>query len=216
MRSQPASPGARRQRRTRSRAPSPKAAGDRPSGTRSRTRRGASFAARPAMSRATTTTDGSPIWTSSPSSGLTAYRLSRCRGRGCSRTGTARSTRKVWPSTEGCWSRSGSAACVRSSRCTTGTCHSRSRTPAAGRSGPRRSGSPTTRTSRWPRWATRRRLDHTQRAVVLGLPRLRRGPPRAGPQQRRRRGRGRAPPQSGPRSGGDPDARAPARDCGSA
>ena len=210
-RSQPTSPGARRQRRTRSRAPSPKAAGDRPSGTRSRTRRGASFAARPAMSRATTTTGGSPIWTSSPSSGSPRTGC-RCPGRGCNRSGTARSTPRVSRSTDGCSSRCGSAACVRSSRSTTGTCRSRSRTPAAGRSG-----------------ATAERFaDYADLAVAelgdvaddwitlnepwcsafLGYGEGRHAPGRT---QRRRCGGGRAPPQPRPRSGGDPDARAPAR-----
>ena len=79
-------------------------------------------------------------------------------------------------------------------RSTTGTCRRRWRTPAAGRSATPPSASPSTPRSSPRRSATGSALDHAERAVVLGVPRLRAAAARARPSRAGRRGRGRPPP----------------------
>ena len=94
---------------------------------------------------------------------------------------------------------------ARRSRCTTGTCRRPSRTRAAGRTAPPPSGSASTPTIVAAALGDRvGRFDHAQRAVVLGLPRLRQRRARAGPHRRRRRAHGRAPPQPGARPARSP------------
>ena len=78
-------------------------------------------------------------------------------------------------------------ASSRGRRSTTGTCRSRWRTPAAGRRATPRTGSPTTPRSSHDALGDRvTALDHAQRAVVLGVPRLRLGRARARPHASRR------------------------------
>ena len=107
---------------------------------------------------------------------------SRSPGRGSSPTAPARSTRAAWTSTTGwstsCWP----PASSRWSRSTTGTCRRRWRTAAAGPTATPPTTSPTTPPPRSARLGDRvPHLDHAQRAVVLGVPRLRQRRARARP-----------------------------------
>ena len=127
---------------------------------------------------------------------------------GAARPAPARSSRAGWPTTTG-WS-TGARARRRSRwrRSTTGTCRSRSRTRGG-----------------WPERATAeafadyativhdrlgdrvQRLGHPQRAVVRGVPRLRRRRARAGPARAGGRAPRRPPPAPRPRAGRGPAAR---------
>ena len=104
---------------------------------------------------------------------------------GAARRRRRRPTRRAWTSTGGWSTGCSSPASSRGSRSTTGTCRRSSKTPAAGRPGTPRTGSPSTRRLMHDALGDRvTLLDHAQRAVVLGVPRLRLRRPRARPHRR--------------------------------
>ena len=128
---------------------------------------------------------------------------SRSPGRGSCPTGTGRGRdRAAWTTTTGSSTRRWRAGSRRPRRSTTGTCRRRSRTAAAGSNRDTAEAFADYAAVVHDRLGDRvQRLGHPQRAVVRGLPRLRRRRARAGPARGRRRPPGRPPPPARPRPG---------------
>ena len=169
----PASSGARRPRRTRSRAPSTRTAARRRSGTPSRRRPAGSTQRRHRRGRGRPLPPLARGRRADADLGLGAYRFSVAWPR-VQPDGRGRQPRRASTSTTGSSTSCSPRASRRGRRSTTGTCPRRSRRPAAGRRATPLSGSPSyaaidRRGARRPGEA----LDHAQRAVVLGVPRLR-------------------------------------------